>query len=96
MGLIVLTTIGAVTITWWQGVQSPVLSAQRARLAQASDLDRVFTATALATLLKHQYGDSVSEIDLIKVLFNSRKYIEDPRHDFSLLDLTEYVASRGY
>jgi predicted double-glycine peptidase len=58
-------------------------------------------AAALATILKYQYGDPVSEKDIAKALISRKEYIENPelvknRQGFSLLDLKRYVDSRGY
>jgi hypothetical protein len=58
-------------------------------------------AAALATIIKYQYGDPVSEKDIAKALMSRREYIENPefvkiRQGFSLLDLKRYVDSRGY
>jgi predicted double-glycine peptidase len=58
-------------------------------------------AAALATILKYQYGDPVSEKDIARVLMSRKEYIETPelvriREGFSLLDLKRYVDSRGY
>jgi uncharacterized protein len=58
-------------------------------------------AAALATILKYQYGDPVSEKDIARGLMSRREYIENPelvriREGFSLLDLKRYVDSHGY
>jgi predicted double-glycine peptidase len=58
-------------------------------------------AAALATILKYQYGDPVSERDIARALMSRREYIETPelvkiRQGFSLLDLKRYVDSHGY
>jgi uncharacterized protein len=58
-------------------------------------------AAALATILRYQHGDPVSEKDIAMALISRREYIEDPelikvRQGFSLLDLKRYVDSRGY
>lgn len=58
-------------------------------------------AAALATILKYQYGDPVSEKDIARALMSRREYIENPelvrvRQGFSLLDLKRYLDSHGY
>jgi uncharacterized protein len=58
-------------------------------------------AAALATILKYQHGDPVSEKDIGKALISRKEYIENPelvkiRQGFSLLDLKRYVDNRGY
>lgn len=58
-------------------------------------------AAALATILKYQYGDRVSEKDIARALISRKEYIENPelvkiRQGFSLLDLKRYVDSHGY
>jgi uncharacterized protein len=58
-------------------------------------------AAALATILKYQYGNPVSEKDIARAMISRREYIENPelvniRQGFSLLDLKRYVNSQGY
>jgi predicted double-glycine peptidase len=58
-------------------------------------------AAALATILRYQHGDPVSEKDVARSLISRREYIENPelvrmRQGFSLLDLKRYVDSHGY
>lgn len=58
-------------------------------------------AAALATLLKYQHGDDVTEKDIAKGLFQREEYLKDPtlvqlHQGFSLLDLKRYVDQRGY
>ena len=58
-------------------------------------------AAALATILRYQFGDNVSERDVTRGLIRRKEYIEHPelvrvRQGFSLLDLKRYVATRGY
>lgn len=58
-------------------------------------------AAALATILRYQHGDPVSEKAIAKALIARTEYMEDPelikiRQGFSLLDLKRYVDSRGY
>lgn len=58
-------------------------------------------AAALATLLKYQLGDDVSEREIARGLIKREEYLKDPnflrfRQGFSLLDLKRYVNQRGY
>lgn len=58
-------------------------------------------AAALATVLRYQHGDPVSERDLVIGLISRDIYIANPelvqiRQGFSLLDLKRVVEARGY
>jgi predicted double-glycine peptidase len=58
-------------------------------------------AAALATVLRYQYGEPVTEKEVAKALINREEYLKNPklvqiRQGFSLLDLKRYVESRGY
>ncbi|HLI11325.1 MAG TPA: C39 family peptidase [Alphaproteobacteria bacterium] len=58
-------------------------------------------AAALATLLRYQYGDPVTEREITRGLISRKEYIEHPelvrvRQGFSLLDMKRFVESRGY
>lgn len=58
-------------------------------------------AAALATVLRYQHGDLVSERDVAKGLVTRKEYLDNPdlvqiRQGFSLLDLKRYVDGRGY
>jgi uncharacterized protein len=58
-------------------------------------------AAALATVLKYQYGEPVSEKEIANVLMQRAEYIANPklvqiREGFSLLDLKRDVDARGY
>jgi len=58
-------------------------------------------AAALATVLKYQFGDNVTERDVAGGLIRRKEYIEHPeviriRQGFSLLDMKRYVDGRGY
>jgi uncharacterized protein len=58
-------------------------------------------AAALATLLRYQLADSVSEREVAKGLISRAEYIARPelvriREGFSMLDLKRYVETRGY
>ena len=83
--------------------QRPVLSIlemrQHAAVVQKFDLS--CGAAALATILRYQFDDPVSEKEVAQGLIRRKEYIENPdlvraRQGFSLLDMKRYVDSRGY
>lgn len=58
-------------------------------------------AAALATLLRYEFGDNVTEKEVAHALMRRKEYIDHPevvqvREGFSLLDLKRYVEKRGY
>lgn len=58
-------------------------------------------AAALATLLKYQHGEEVTEREVALSLMKREEYIRNPqlvqsREGFSLLDLKRHVDARGY
>lgn len=58
-------------------------------------------SAALATVLRYQHGDPISEKDIAKGLFTRKEYMANPalvavRQGFSLLDLKRFVDGRGY
>lgn len=58
-------------------------------------------AAALATLLRYEFGETVTEKDVAHGLMRRSEYVENPklvqiREGFSLLDLKRYVQARGY
>lgn len=58
-------------------------------------------AAALATLLKYQHGEPVTEREVALSLMKREEYIQNPklvqiREGFSLLDLKRYVDGIGY
>lgn len=58
-------------------------------------------AAALATILRYQHGEAVTERDVAIGLIGRREYLENPdilriRRGFSLLDMSRYVARIGY
>jgi predicted double-glycine peptidase len=58
-------------------------------------------AAALATILRFQHGESITERDVAIGLVSRDIYIEDPtvlraRQGFSLLDMNRYVQRIGY
>ena len=58
-------------------------------------------AAALATLLRFQFGENVTEREIAIALMRREAYLANPdlirqHQGFSLLDLKRYVQSRGY
>lgn len=58
-------------------------------------------AAALATILRYQYGDPVTERSVALGLIDRREYIANPdlvrlRQGFSLLDMKRFVDALGY
>lgn len=58
-------------------------------------------AAALATLLKYQHGEDVTEKEIAISLMKREEYIRNPqivqlREGFSLLDLKRHADARGY
>lgn len=58
-------------------------------------------AAALATVLRYQFGDTVTEREIATSLINREEYLANPnivraREGFSLLDLKRFVDARGY
>ena len=58
-------------------------------------------AAALATLLRYQYGEPVTEKEVAVALMNRPEYLKHPelvqiRQGFSLLDLKRYTDALGY
>lgn len=58
-------------------------------------------AAALATILRYQHGEQVSEKEIATALIKRAEYIDNPqlvqmREGFSLLDLKRSVEARGY
>ncbi len=58
-------------------------------------------AAALATLLRYQYGDAVTEKEIATALLNRQEYLDNPelvkqQEGFSLLDLKRVAEAHGY
>lgn len=58
-------------------------------------------AAALATVLRYQHGESVTERDVALGLIDRPEYYENPnliraRHGFSLLDMSRHLQRTGY
>jgi predicted double-glycine peptidase len=82
---------------------TPVLSMQEIKqqgiVLQQFDLS--CGAAALATILRYQHGEAVTERDVAIGLISRREYLENPdilriRQGFSLLDMNRYVERIGY
>jgi predicted double-glycine peptidase len=74
---------------------------QRHERVVIQDWDLSCGAAALATILKYQHDDPVSEREVALAMIGREEYIANPglvryRHGFSLLDLKRYVDARGY
>jgi hypothetical protein len=83
----------------WRPVKSLSEIRQQDVIVQKFDLS--CGAAALATILKFQYGDNVTERQVAEGLIGRKEYIEHPeliriREGFSLLDMKRYVDGRGY
>jgi predicted double-glycine peptidase len=85
------------------GIERPVKSLLEMRrqnvVIQKWDLS--CGAAALATLLKYQHGEPVTEKEIALALMKREEYIRNPqlvqsREGFSLLDLKRNVDARGY
>jgi predicted double-glycine peptidase len=97
------TTVVASVLECWAADSRAVRSLLEIRRENVivQEWDLSCGAAALATVLRYQYGDPVSERDIAKALIRRREYVENPelikiRQGFSLLDLKRYVDSRGY
>lgn len=83
--------------------RGPVRSMLELRRSHAvvQEWDLSCGAATLATVLRFQHGDPVSERDLVRQLISRDIYIENPelvqlRQGFSLSDLRRVVEARGY
>jgi predicted double-glycine peptidase len=80
-------------------VKSLLEMRQRGVVIQQWDLS--CGAAALATILRYQYDDPVTEREIARGLINRKEYLANPtlvraREGFSLLDLKRYVDGHGY
>jgi predicted double-glycine peptidase len=53
-------------------------------------------SAATATLLTHQYGHPVSEVDVFVQMYNNGDQARIRKEGFSLLDMRRYLRSKGY
>jgi predicted double-glycine peptidase len=97
--LATLALICSPSLSWAAPVESVLEKRQRNVVLQQWDLS--CGAAALATLLRFQHGDEVTEREVALSLMGRPEYISDPslvvqREGFSLKDLKRYVTKRGY
>jgi predicted double-glycine peptidase len=99
----VLAVIAALCLVRPAAAGDPVRSL--AELRQEKIIKQKFDlscgAAALATLLKYQHGENLSERDVALSLMTRKEYILDPglvqqREGFSLLDLKRAASAAGY
>ena len=86
-------------VTKPQPVRSLLEMRRRDVIIQSWDLS--CGAAALATLLKYEWGDPVTEKEIAQGLMTRKEYIKQPRlvqarEGFSLLDLKRYVQAHGF
>lgn len=53
-------------------------------------------SAALATLLTHHYGDPIKEEDVYRTMWETGDQAKIRKEGFSMLDMKQYLASRGY
>ena len=104
MGILLIAAVtlggcGAPSAADRRPVESLLEMRQRHVVIQKWDLS--CGAAALATLLRYEWGDPVTERDIALGLMSRKAYIEDPnliriREGFSLLDLKRYADAHGY
>ena len=87
------------TVTQARPVRSLIEARHNDVIIQSWDLS--CGAAALATLLKYEWGMSVTEKQVANGLMARHEYIENPklvqiREGFSLLDLKHYVEAHGF
>lgn len=90
---------GAAALAEPSPVRSLLEMRQAAVVTQEWDLS--CGAAALTTILKYQFGESVTEREIAITLMGRAEYVENPalvqvRQGFSLLDLKRLVDGRGY
>lgn len=97
---ILLLALPAVVAQARERVVTSLLETRRAHVV-IQEWDLSCGAAALATLLRYQYGEPVTEKEVAVALMNRPEYLQHPelvqiRQGFSLLDLKRYTDSRGY
>lgn len=100
---IVFTLTGVISNVSWAVQEQPVRSMLELRREHVvvQEWDISCGAAALATLLKYQHGDDVTERQVAVALMSRPEYMQLPeivraRQGFSLLDLKRYADARGY
>lgn len=53
-------------------------------------------SAATATLLTHQYGHPVNEVDVFVQMYNNGDQVKIRKEGFSLLDMRRYLKSKGF
>lgn len=66
------------------------------RTTVKQQLDFSCGSAALATLLTHHYGKTVTEQDIFRVMFEKGDQAKIRRDGFSLFDIKTYLESNGY
>lgn len=101
--VVVVLTAAAAAHGAEQASSPPVMSLLEMRQSNVvtQEWDLSCGAAALATVLRYQYEDRVTEKEIAKTLISREEYLQNPklvqvRQGFSLLDLKRYVGSRGY
>lgn len=97
---ILLLALSAAVAQARERVVTSLLETRRAHVV-IQEWDLSCGAAALATLLRYQYGEPVTEKEVAVALMNRPEYLQHPelvqiRQGFSLLDLKRYTDSRGY
>lgn len=97
--LAVVLLVPRVAFTAERAVRSLLEMRQQGVVIQQWDLS--CGAAALATILRYEYGDPVTEREIARGLIKRKEYVADPtlvqtHEGFSLLDLKRYVDGHGY
>jgi predicted double-glycine peptidase len=99
----VLAVIAALCLVRPAAAGDPVRSLAELRQEKITKqkFDLSCGAAALATLLKYQHGENLSERDVALLLITRKEYLLDPglvqqRQGFSLLDLKRAASAVGY
>lgn len=76
----------------------PVVSMKEARFVSTLRQQYDFScgSAAVATLLTHHYGESVSEAKVFKVMFENGNRDKIRAEGFSMLDMKRYLDARGF
>jgi len=99
-GCAILLMALSVTAQAQERVVTSLFETRRAHVV-IQEWDLSCGAAALATLLRYQYGEPVTEKEVAVALMNRPEYLKHPelvqiRQGFSLLDLKRYTDSQGY
>jgi uncharacterized protein len=101
--MLLATALAAVLVPPVHAGEQPVKSLLEMRRENVviQQWDLSCGAAALATILKYQHGEQVTEKDVAIAMMKREEYIRNPqllqlREGFSLLDLKRNVDARGY